>query len=976
MPNSIRRYFLVSFILLICSFSIANAQGEIHFQEDFEGGSGAVWNLDFGWDIIQVDGNTLLQGEGHSWANLEKVFPGDFRLTFRVKVIEGRLHLTTHLNDQGRYYSGISTENSDLNKQYWPDTFQNDLASNGKDHPGNTWLNVELVSEGSTMILNIDGQEQWNYNDPEKLEGGGLAFETLDESLVQIDDLEVYYLGESPAEDPPPAEQVQSEEASDPKSWIRTGGPLGGLGYDVRMHPGNPDKMYVTDAFAGVFISDDGGKTWYPSNQGITDRTGESQDAIPVFCLSIDPHNPDNIWIGTQSSGGLFKSEDGGKSWNRKNIGITRREGYTFRGITVDPVDPKTVYAAAEISSWAWSKQPVHGREFDLTKGVVYKSTDDGESWKEVWQGDNLARYILVNPNDNNILYVSTGIFDREAANSDPDSGDPGGVGVIKSTDGGISWFEVNNGLNNLYVGSLFMHPDNPEILLAGTGNNQYWENNGIYLTTDGANSWTRVYGGEYDNINSVEFSVTNPQMAYAGGSGHILRSEDGGNNWRIVSPGDDGWGAPGVRGGFPIDFQIDPRNPERIFANNYGGGNFLSENGGQSWQVASTGYTGAQVRAIVVDPNYSGVVYVAARSGIFTSRNGGSTWTGLGADPYNVLEWNSIAVNPANPSSILTGTNWGSILLYSSDSGQSWQNVLEIELGLGVRTLAYAPSDPNWIYAGTGGFISAGVFDQEVAGDGIYLSQDGGLKWEQITKENYADAHVTDISISLADQKTVFAATTNYGILRTRNGGENWEQINQGLMMRHGARSVAVHPGNPETVYTGIAFGGIYRTDNGGESWQNSSAGLNPEANISDLVFDPTNPDILYAADLFSGVYRSSDGGKTWQPFSEGLRTRAVNQLAFSTNGAHLYAATEGEGVFRRDLTGEIPQGLEIPEEESEEITSEELQAKAASEVGESTQDDEPAKSDPGRQICPGSYIPLVFGLAGYQNWRRRKTS
>jgi len=75
------------------------------------------------------------------------------------------------------------------------------------------------------------------------------------------------------------------------------------LGYDVRMHPDNPDKMYVTDAFAGVFISDDAGKTWYPSNQGLTDRTGESQNAIPVFCLTIDPHNPDIIWTGTQFSG-------------------------------------------------------------------------------------------------------------------------------------------------------------------------------------------------------------------------------------------------------------------------------------------------------------------------------------------------------------------------------------------------------------------------------------------------------------------------------------------------------------------------------------------------------------------------------------------------------------------------------------------------------------------------------------------------
>ncbi len=981
MQKSLRKKILGSIFLLFCSFSFAHAQGEIQFQEDFEDGSGAGWNLEPGWVIIQEGDNYALQGEGPDWARLERDFPKDFRLTFRAKLIQGRLHLITHHNDQGRYFSGISANNTSISKQYWPDTFQENLASSRNPLPGNTWLDIELISERDTLKLKVNGQEQWTFSDPEKFEGGGIAFETLEGSLVQVDDLLVYYLGESSQEEPPP--EQEPAQTTDPTNWIRTGGPLGGLGYDVRMHPDNPDKMYVTDAFGGVFISEDAGKTWYPSNQGLTDRTGDSQDAIPVFCLTIDPHNPDIIWTGTQFSGGLFKSVDGGKSWSQKTSGVSNQNGLTFRGITVDPVIPEIVYAAGEISSWSWAGQPLNGREFDLTKGVVYKSINGGENWREVWRGDNLARYIWINPHDNNVIYVSTGIFDREAANSDPVSGNPGGVGVIKSTDGGENWFEVNNGLDNLYVGSLFMHPENPEILLAGTGHNQYWENNGVYLTTDGANSWTRVFNGERININSVEFSTTNPQVAYAGGESIILRSEDGGNTWSTISPDGDGWGAPGVRGGFPIDFQVDPRDPMRIFANNYGGGNFLSENGGENWQVASSGYTGAQIRAIAVDPNYPGVVFVAARSGIFVSRDGGSTWSGITTPPFMVLEWNAIAVNPANPTSVLTATNWNPILLHSSNSGQSWQNVLELNQNLGVRVLAFAPSDPNWVYAGTGGFISAGVFDPEVAGEGIYQSRDGGENWERNTTESFSDAHVADISVAAGDHQTVFAATTNYGIIRTRNSGEKWEQINQGLMLRHGARSVAVHPGNPEIVYAGISFGGIYRSDNSGDSWQQSSAGLNPEANISDIVIDPTNPNNLYTSDLFSGVYRSVDGGKTWQLFSEGLRMRAVYQLALSQDGAHLYAATEGEGVYRRDLNGYPPQGMEIELETSGEMTPEELEVQEAAEepLEEESQEAEhqeaePQESSPGRQVCPGSYLPLVVGLAGYQIWTTRKSS
>jgi hypothetical protein len=198
------------------------------------------------------------------------------------------------------------------------------------------------------------------------------------------------------------------------------------------MRPDNPDIVYVTDAWSGVNISVDGGRTWLPSNNGIITRAGHSGDAIPVFCLTIDPHNPEVLWIGTQNRRGIFKSTDGGKTWVEKDRGISEREGISFRGLTVDPRDSKVIYAAAEISSFAWAGREISGREFDLTKGVVYKTTDGGEHWTGIWRGDNLARYIWINPRDPDVIYVSTGIFDREAANSDPERNLPGGVGVVK----------------------------------------------------------------------------------------------------------------------------------------------------------------------------------------------------------------------------------------------------------------------------------------------------------------------------------------------------------------------------------------------------------------------------------------------------------------------------------------------------------------------------------------------------------------
>ena len=140
----------------------------------------------------------------------------------------------------------------------------------------------------------------------------------------------------------------------------------------------------------------------------------------------------------------------------------------------MEPGNSNVVYAAGELNSFAWAGREAPGREFDRTRGVVYKSTDAGMNWTAIWRGDNLARYVLIDPANRNTLYVSTGIFDREAANSDPATNTAGGAGVLKSTDGGRTWNPINNGFRNLYVGSIFMHPRNSQILLAGTGNNSY----------------------------------------------------------------------------------------------------------------------------------------------------------------------------------------------------------------------------------------------------------------------------------------------------------------------------------------------------------------------------------------------------------------------------------------------------------------------------------------------------------------------
>jgi len=359
--------------------ALAQDQEVVLFEEDFEDWQAQGWELEPGW--IVADG--MLTGQGHKWAWPHAGPWQDFRLQFRLNLQQGAIHLVYRLNDTGRYFIGFHEEGSYLKKQYWPETFVDLLERPVELRNLGRWHEIEISGDGPQLRFSVDGELEWQYDDPDPLLGGSFAFETLEDSVAHIDDIRVF-----------------GSVSSTAMNWVRTGGPLGGLGYDVRMRPDNPDVMYVTDAWAGVFLSPNGGRSWYPSSQGITTRTGESGDAIPVFCLTIDPHDNDTIWIGTQNVRGIFKSTDAGQTWVEKDNGIVEREGITFRGFTVDPRSSDIVYAAAELASFAWSSQQQQGREFDKTKGVVYRTVDGGENWTSVWRQVLLRSTLLLHMKD------------------------------------------------------------------------------------------------------------------------------------------------------------------------------------------------------------------------------------------------------------------------------------------------------------------------------------------------------------------------------------------------------------------------------------------------------------------------------------------------------------------------------------------------------------------------------------------------
>jgi len=893
-------HVLLSSALFLLSHFTSLAQ-TILFQDDFEDGHADGWQLDDEWQVEDVGGNVVLSGLGHGFAETGDFRWSDYTLQAKVNLADDKSNL--HLNyRQGnrvsfqRYFLGFGLGGLTLRKQV-VDTFT-DLESVDEEYESNRWYTVEIAGDEGHIRVYLDGALKIDYLDSEPLLTGLISFESLPNSHVHLDDVVVTSIGDEPL----------SETA-----WESTGGPPGGLGYDVRIHPADKNVMFVTDNFAGVVKSDNGGREWYQTNSGISVKSGPTGDAVNIFSLTIDPNNSDIVWAGTNGNAqdfGVFKSTDGGSSWILKTneMRMGSANGLVFRGLTVQEGNSDVVYAQAELAT------SVQGLEFERVKGRVYKTTNGGESWKVIWEGDNLARYLIIDPTNHNTLYLSTGIFDREAYNSDCQNGIPGGVGVLKSVDGGENWNPINNGLTDLYVGSLRMHPTNPQILFAGAGNyactvfdkSNPVQPSGLFRTMDGGASWTKVGSLFTDNMTAVNFSSSNPDIVYAGSEMNFYRSEDGGLTWVRVSSPDRPYGPPGILAGVPIDVTIDPDNPDVLYANNYGGGVVRSLDGAKTWEDWSKGYTGAQMHNVFVSPSNSSTVYAIGRSGPFVSYDYGKDWIGIANGDASFAEWASVVVHPTNSDLVLVSDEYQGFILRSIDGGSDFSRVLkhphsegEVNQRQGFKTMVFAPSAPNIVYAGLAN-EGGGTLSSPPVGTVIYKSTNAGATFSPMP--SIIDGNtVHELVVDPGDSNNIYAATFN-GVYKSTDSAENWTHLDN--LGSRNIEALAMDSQQTDYILAGGVFDGIWISQDGGSSWTGPhNRGFN-NANpyISSIAIDPDDTDVIYAADYYSGIYQSIDKGNTWSPFPDrefsGLAVRAVKDIAISDE--FIYAATEGGGVFR----------------------------------------------------------------------------
>ncbi len=925
-------YFSLVFIIIVAISSIfAQNTRQFLFSDDFDDGYDDRWDLEQPWWSIMRDGSYILKGEGSDHSAIPYIsILKNYSLSFKLNLKSGGMKLKFHTRSfyesesEGFYYQLAITNNQiELSKS------GESISSQLCQIPSNTWMQFILNCMDSTFEVMIDSNRVFIYTDKEEpYRYGRFMFSLMNESLVEIDDILVY--GEAPGQNT--------------SQWIRTGGPSGGLGYDVRISPMDRNVIFVTDDPSGVNKSVDGGLTWKPQNTGIIGETNVT-GGMPIFSLTIDPNNPNIIWAGFKDKLGLFKSENNGESWVKKvnGIALETTSDLTIRGIGIHPFCSDTLFVGCELGTG--------NAEFDKSRGLIFRSYDQGENWEKVWDGSALARFVLFDHHNPRTVYASTGIFDRN-----PEPEDSLGVGLLKSIDGGDTWFRINHGIINLFTGYLVIHPIDPNILYAASGGQNDWLKKrynlehdaagGIFRTTNGGASWdTLLLGYEFT---VVDCAPSNPNIIYAGCSQAIFRSDDNGQTWNKfytieMSDGRTGWGPPGIRAGNPIGIAIDPDDPMRIFINNYQGGNFLSANGGLTWVNSSKGYAGVATYDLAIDPVNPANIYWVGRGSPCYSRNGGEDWYGMAYPPVFDVEWMLVRVNPHNPDEIIM-SNQGGIIYQSHDRGGNWEVSLE-RRGAGFTALAFAPSAPGIIYAG--------LYKQGDLDFGFFKTIDGGDSWRQILTVPDALQSILYLEVSPTHADSVWAATRGDGIWFSSDGGETWQAKNSGLGGSYVA-CLAIDPANSQILYAGLGEGmGIYKSVNSGNSWKGVNTTLNlkcpsylspigqhrgfslakppatpisalkhqrktynpgtPWTHISSIAINPVNSNEIYASDYEGGVWVSLDGGENWQQNTLGLNNHRVEKLAISGDGNILYAGTIGSGVFRLTKSNIPPEILSL---------------------------------------------------------------
>lgn len=728
----------------------------------------------------------------------------------------------------------------------------------------------------------------------------------------------------------------------------------------IAVHPANVGIIYVGTASGGLWKTTNGGATWDP----IMDREG----SYSIGWVTLDPRNPNVVWVGTGERNsqrsvaygdGVYKSEDGGRSW--KNVGL--KESEHIGRIVVDPRNSDVVYVAAQGPLWSAGGD----------RGL-YKTSDGGKSWTRVLAiSDNTGvSDVVLDPRNPDVIVAAS--YQRRRhfftlINGGPESA------IHRSTDGGKSWTKVNTGLPSEELGriGLAISPQDPDVLYANVEAAN--RRGGMYRSTDNGVTWQRMsdfnqgamyYGDvfadphDFDRIYvpDVLFQVSddggrtmramstramhvdnhiiwvdprNANHMLVGNDGGLYRSYDRGQTWVFFE-------------NLPLaqyyDVDVDDAAP---FYNVYGGLQDNNSLGMPSRTKSDHGILNSDVFVTMggdgfvsrIDPEDPNIIYAELQHGVIV-RFDKRTHERVGIQPQEArgdvpFRWNWDApfiLSPHAPRRLYMAAQF---LFRSDDRGNSWRKVSpdltrQVQRNLlpvmgkvwgpdavakntstalysNISAIAESPRKEGMLWVGTDDGL-------------VQVSEDGGATWRRI--ESFpgvpANAYVSRIKASQFDANTAYVTFTNHQngdfkpyALKTTDGGRSWVSISGDLPSRGSTHAIIEDVVDPSLLFIGTEFG-AYATRDGGAHWFRL-AGL-PTIAVRDLAIQKREHDLVIAT-FGRGIYILDD----FRP----LRTTTPATLAaaatlFPVKDAMLYVPTQQYGGRGKAFQGEMLYGGDNP--------------------------------------------------------------
>jgi len=672
--------------------------------------------------------------------------------------------------------------------------------------------------------------------------------------------------------------------------------------------PGQPGVFYIGQVNGGVWKSNDYGRTWNP--------IFDSQPTQSIGDIAVAASDPNTIYVGSGEGlhrpdlsvgNGIYKSTDGGKTW--MHLGLENAQ--QIPALAVDPHNPNRLFAA------------VLGHPYGpSTDRGIFRSTDGGVTWQKVlYKDENIGGSdVAMDPSNPNVVYAAMWEV-REGPWEDGNIFSGTGGGLFKSTDGGETWKQLSNGLPaDLVQANVAISPSLPSriyITLSTTRRGDYGSGAGLgfYRSDDGGESWApattdprpamRIGGGD---LPIARVDPKNPDVVYSTGI-VTVRSTDGGKTWMSIR------GAPG--GDDYQNLWISPDDPKTILLVSDQGA-IVTVNGGETWgswynqptaQLYHVATTNTFPYRICAGQQESGSVCISSRGndGEITFRD----W-----HPVGVIEYGYAAPDPLD-ADVIYGGGRNEVSKFHWSTGQI-QNVTPIPIRGAYRAdrtepTMFSPLDPHTLY------YAANVLFKTTDGGNSWQAISPDLTRSEpgappsvgaLLGKNPDAAKQRGVIYALAPSfhtmNTLWAGTDDGRVWITRDGGKNWSNITPPeLTAWSKVTQIEASHFDDNTAYASVSRFRIddlnpyiYRTHDGGKSWQRITSGL-PDSPVDTVREDPVRKGLLFAGTETS-LWVSFDDGDHWQSLQLNLPHTSMRDLQIHEDD--LIVATHGRSFWILD--------------------------------------------------------------------------